>query len=66
MILIDKVLSSGTVSTLDVLAIGMVAMAVFDTLLNGLRGLLLSHTTNRMDVELGARLFDHLFTLPLT
>ena len=48
------------------LAIGMLAMAIFDTVLSGLRGMLLSHTTNRMDVELGARLFDHLFTLPLT
>jgi subfamily B ATP-binding cassette protein HlyB/CyaB len=66
MILIDKVLSSGTLGTLDVLALGMVAMAVFDTAMGGLRALLLGHTTNRMDVELGARLFDHLFALPLT
>lgn len=65
MIVIDKVLSSGTITTLDVLAIGMAAMAVFDFLMGALRAALLSHTTNKVDVELGSRLFEHLMALPL-
>lgn len=40
-------------------------VAVFDSAMAALRGVLLGHTTNRIDVELGARLFDHLTTLPL-
>ncbi|PWC31744.1 peptidase C39 [Azospirillum sp. TSO22-1] len=66
MVVIDKVLASGSVGTLDVLVIGMAAMALFDTLTGVLRSVLLTHTTNRLDVELGARLFDHLTALPLS
>lgn len=65
MIVIDKVLSSSTLTTLDVLAIGMALITVFEVAMGGLRGLLLSHTTNRLDAELGARLVDHLLSLPL-
>ena len=35
------------------------------SLLGGLRTYLFSHTTNRIDVELGARLFRHLMALPI-
>ena len=38
---------------------------VFDVLLNGLRSYVMAHTTNRIDVTLGARLFDHLLGLPM-
>ncbi len=37
----------------------------FEVLLGGLRSFVFSHTTNRIDVELGARLFHHLVHLPL-
>jgi ATP-binding cassette, subfamily B, bacterial HlyB/CyaB len=66
MVVIDKVLSSSTVSTLEVLVIGMLAMALFDAVLGMLRSFLLAHTTNRMDIALGAQLFDHLTALPMT
>ena len=33
--------------------------------MSGLRTYLFSHTTNRVDVELGAKLFNHLLRLPL-
>ena len=36
----------------------------FETILGILRTYLFSHTTNRIDVELGARLFQHLLALP--
>ena len=34
-------------------------------MLGALRTYLFSHTTNRIDVELGARLFRHLMALPI-
>ena len=64
-VVIDKVLVSRTLSTLDVIMIGLVSIAVFETILSILRTYLFAHTTNRIDVELGARLFRHLMALPI-
>jgi subfamily B ATP-binding cassette protein HlyB/CyaB len=64
-VVIDKVLVHHTLSTLDVLIIGLVAVAIFETILGILRTYLFAHTTNRIDVELGARLFRHLVALPI-
>src|SRR5712671_5924204 len=64
-VVIDKVLVHRTLSTLDVLIIGLVAIAIFETILGILRTYLFAHTTNRIDVELGARLFRHLLALPI-
>lgn len=64
-VVIDKVLSHRVISTLDVLIVGLVAISIFETILGGLRTYLFSHTTNRIDVELGARLFRHLLALPI-
>ncbi|RKE70478.1 type I secretion system permease/ATPase [Pseudorhodoplanes sinuspersici] len=65
-VVIDKVLVHRSMSTLDVLAVGLVAIALFETILGILRTYLFSHTTNRIDVELGARLFRHLLALPIS
>jgi subfamily B ATP-binding cassette protein HlyB/CyaB len=64
-VVIDKVLVHKSMSTLDVLVFGLVTISVFEALLGGLRAYVFSHTTNRVDVELGARLFHHLLSLPL-
>jgi subfamily B ATP-binding cassette protein HlyB/CyaB len=64
-VVIDKVLVHRTLGTLDVLIIGLVAIAIFETILGILRTYLFAHTTNRIDVELGARLFRHLVALPI-
>ncbi|MCW5733664.1 MAG: type I secretion system permease/ATPase [Enhydrobacter sp.] len=64
-IVIDKVLVHRSMSTLDVLLIGLVTITIFETVLGILRTYLFSHTTNRIDVELGARLFRHLLALPI-
>jgi ATP-binding cassette, subfamily B, bacterial HlyB/CyaB len=64
-VVIDKVLVSRTLGTLDVIMIGLVSIAVFETVLSILRTYLFAHTTNRIDVELGARLFRHLMALPI-
>jgi subfamily B ATP-binding cassette protein HlyB/CyaB len=65
-VVIDKVLVHHSMSTLDVLAIGLVAIALFEAALGYQRSYLFSHTTNRIDVELGARLFRHLLALPIS
>jgi ATP-binding cassette, subfamily B, bacterial HlyB/CyaB len=64
-VVIDKVLVHRSMTTLDVLVTGLIAIAVFETILGALRTYLFSHTTNRIDVELGARLFRHLLALPI-
>jgi ATP-binding cassette, subfamily B, bacterial HlyB/CyaB len=64
-VVIDKVLVHKGFTTLHVLAVGMVTLAVFDAVLGGLRTYLFSHTTNRIDVGLGAQLFRHVLALPL-
>jgi len=64
-VVIDKVLVHRGLSTLDVIVIGLLAVSVFESLLTALRTYVFSHTTNRIDVELGARLFKHLVGLPI-
>ena len=64
-VVMDKVLVHQGFTTLDVLAFGFLVVVAFDAVVGGLRNYLFSHTSNRVDVELGARLFDHLARLPL-
>jgi subfamily B ATP-binding cassette protein HlyB/CyaB len=64
-VIIDKVLVHRSLSTLDVLIFGLVAIGIFEAILGALRTYLFAHTTNRIDVELGARLFRHLISLPI-
>lgn len=64
-VVMDKVLVHRGLSTLDVIALGLLAIMIFETLLSGLRSYVFAHTASRIDVELGSRLFRHLVTLPL-
>ncbi len=64
-VIMDKVLVHKGMTTLDVLVIGLVVVVVFESVLSALRAYVFSHTTSRIDVELGARLFRHLLALPL-
>ncbi len=64
-VIIDKVLVHQGLTTLDVLCFGLIVVSIFDVVLNGLRTYVFSHTTNRVDVTLGAKLFDHLMHLPI-
>jgi len=66
MLVIDKVLSHRSLSTLDVLVFALAVISLFEIILTGLRSYLLSHTTHRIDVEMGAKLFRHLLSLPLS
>jgi len=65
-VIIDKVLLHHGLTTLHVLAVGMLALTVFEVVLGGLRAYLFSHTTSRIDVQLGSQLFRHVLALPLT
>lgn len=64
-VVIDKVLVHQGLTTLNVLVIGLVAVVLFETLLGGLRSFIFTHTTSRVDVELGAKLYRHMLNLPL-
>src|ERR1700693_313564 len=64
-VITDKVLTHRGFTTLDVLVIGLITVSIFETILGGLRTYLFAHSTNRIDVELGARLFRHLVALPI-
>ncbi len=64
-VVMDKVLVHHGFTTLDVIAFGLLVVILFEVMLSGLRTYVFSHTTSRIDVELGSRLFRHLLTLPL-
>ncbi len=64
-VIIDKVFVHRGISTLEVLALGLGILSLFEVILGGLRSYLFAHTSNRIDVELGARLFKHLLALPM-
>ncbi|WP_376092721.1 type I secretion system permease/ATPase [Roseomonas sp. CCTCC AB2023176] len=64
-VVVDKVLVHQASSTLEVMVLVLLVVAVFEALLGGLRIYVLAHTSNRIDVTLGARLFAHLMSLPL-
>jgi subfamily B ATP-binding cassette protein HlyB/CyaB len=61
----DKVLVHKGLTTLHVLAMGMLAVIGFEAILGGLRTYIFAHTSNRIDVSLGTQLFAHIVRLPL-
>lgn len=64
-VVMDKVLVHRGFSTLDVIAIAFLVVVIFEVSLTGLRSYVFAHTSSRIDVELGARLFRHLLGLPI-
>lgn len=64
-VVIDKALAHQSLSTLDIIAVGMIIVALFEVLMSLARTYIFNHTTSRIDVTLSARLFKHLFSLPL-
>lgn len=65
-VVIDKVLTHRSMTTLDVMVIALLGVGLFEVVLGAMRHYLFTHTTNRVDVELGAKLFRHLLHLPLS
>lgn len=64
-VVVDKVLSHHAMNTLYTIAVGIFVVYVYELLINLCRSYLFVHTTNRIDVMLSAKLFHHLFGLPL-
>jgi len=64
-VVMDKVLVHRGLTTLDVIAIGLLVVSIFEVVLSGLRTYVFAHTTSRIDVELGSKIFRHLLALPM-
>jgi subfamily B ATP-binding cassette protein HlyB/CyaB len=64
-VVMDKVLVNHTMKTLHVIAIGLIVATIFEAMLTGIRSYSFAHTSSKIDVELGARLFRHLLDLPI-
>lgn len=64
-VVMDKVLTNHAMKTLNVIAIGLIASFLFEAAMTGIRSWMFAHTSSKIDVELGARLFRHLLALPI-
>lgn len=64
-VVVDKVLVHRSMSTLNVLAIGIAIVYIYELILSLAKNYVFTHTTNRIDVMLSYKLFKHLFALPL-
>jgi ATP-binding cassette, subfamily B, bacterial len=64
-VVIDKVMVQESLPTLDVMAIALLLVALFESILGILRLFIFTHTARRLDLSLSAQLFRHLMRLPL-
>lgn len=65
-VIMDKVLVNHAMQTLIVMTIGLTVITLFEIALSYIRTILLAHTSSKIDVELGAKLFGHLLNLPIS
>lgn len=63
-VVMDKVLVNHAMKTLNVIAIGLLIVTIFEAILGGVRSYVFNHAGSKIDVELGAKLFRHLLALP--
>ncbi len=64
-VVMDKVLVNHALTTLNVVAFGLLCAVLFENALSGIRTWVFARTSSKIDVELGARLYRHLFSLPI-
>jgi ATP-binding cassette subfamily B protein len=64
-LVIDKVLTHQSVTTLQVLGVGIVMALVFDSTFGFLRQTLTLAASNKIDMRLTRRVFSHLLSLPI-
>lgn len=64
-VVIDKVLVHSSLSTLNVMAIGLILVAVFEFIFGVAKNYVFANTTNKIDILLSSRLYEHLLKLPL-
>ncbi|MBF0098111.1 MAG: type I secretion system permease/ATPase [Magnetococcales bacterium] len=65
-VVMDKVLVNHAMKTLNVIAIGLIAATLFESVLTAIRTAVFANTSSKIDVELGSRLFGHLLALPVS
>ncbi|WP_457642391.1 peptidase domain-containing ABC transporter [Persephonella sp.] len=65
-VILDKVLVHKSMTTLEVIAIAFIGVILFEFVLNLARKYVFLHTTTKLDAKLGARIFKHLLSLPIT
>jgi subfamily B ATP-binding cassette protein HlyB/CyaB len=63
-VVIDKVVVHQTLSTLQVVGVGMFIFMIFSSGMGWIRQQLILHTGNRVDAALGTSVFRHLLRLP--
>ncbi|MBM5799467.1 MAG: peptidase domain-containing ABC transporter [Cyanobacteria bacterium K_DeepCast_35m_m2_023] len=64
--IIDLILGQRSLTTLYSYGAVLIVLALFQSLLTGLRSLLFVETTNRIDVRVGTKIIDHLLHLPIS
>ncbi|MDD5728821.1 MAG: peptidase domain-containing ABC transporter [Victivallales bacterium] len=64
-IVVDKVLTNNSYTTLNVLGVGIILALLFNSLLEFLRGYLLIFATNKIDISTATKTFQHLMRLPV-
>ncbi len=64
-VIIDKVIIQNSAATLNILGSFLVVTAIFEALLTAIRTNLFVETTNRIDMQLGSEVINHLLRLPL-
>jgi subfamily B ATP-binding cassette protein HlyB/CyaB len=64
-VVIDKVVVHHTLNTLAVIGVALALFLVFNAAMTWARQYLVLHTGNRIDAVLAARVFKHLFSLPV-
>ncbi|MDA9149328.1 ABC transporter transmembrane domain-containing protein [Synechococcus sp. AH-229-G18] len=64
-VIIDKVINQRSLDTLQILGFALVVVTIAEGVLGSLRTFLLTDTTNRIDMRLGAEVIDKLLRLPL-
>lgn len=64
-VVVDKVLSHHALNTLHTIAVGIIIVYIYELIISLCKSYLFVHTTNRIDVILGSKVFKHLFGLPL-
>ncbi|WP_261375731.1 ABC transporter transmembrane domain-containing protein, partial [Yersinia frederiksenii] len=58
-VIMDKVLVHNALTTLDVLIIVLLVTGIYEVVLKFLREYIFTHTTTRVDILLGGKLFNH-------
>lgn len=64
-VIIDKVLVHSAMDTLFVLAFALLVSTILETMISIAKNYVFTDATSKIDVILSARIFDHLFKLPL-